>query len=220
MGNLRKVSHPYHTSLREPAVELKQRPSEYRGEDGSAAFVLNLVTNLHRTGGVLPDPYDTCDVLYTEMAWERGYPIFAERAGLRSVDFDAYVKAIAAIAENEKAPAVIITGKKALRRLPTPALQMEAWINSGGLVIATGAVAAFYRMSTVPTCARSGDGSTLSLLEGLATIYRRIGDPCCGFGNAGRVFAGAGRNFVMSDVNRDCIRFVAQHAPGWRKARA
>lgn len=188
----------YHSALRPPLAGLAWR-ARFEG-DGSCAFVYDLVRH-----AALPAEYAGCDVLYTEMAWERGYPVFLERADAAQSTFAEYQAAIGAVIEATTLPVFLITGKAALRRLPAPASRQAMTINGGDCLLAV--------YHTTYPCAHQ---TNLQLLEWLASRYQCVGDFCCGYGNTGRVFQQQqGKRWVMSDLNGACIDYIARHAHEW-----
>jgi hypothetical protein len=54
------------------------------------------------------------------------------------------------------------------------------------------------------------------MLHAIAQRYDTVGDPCCGYGRAGRFFLRAGKRAVLSDFDPHCIGYIAEHAGGWR----
>lgn len=60
----------------------------------------------------------------------------------------------------------------------------------------------------------SWDG-TGELLGYLAARFDRVGDFCAGYGWAPRAFTRAGGSFVASDINPQCIGYIAEHAAEW-----
>lgn len=205
---MERKTHDYHSSLAEPA---EARPRQRVRLGDSLAFVADL-------GRGLPKEFADCDILYTEIAWERGYERFIERAGKGS-DYAAYLAALAKIAATAPQPVIFICGKRALRGLPEPVEVTPVNLNTGGRFVAE-AVAATFRCRLPEVRERHGKWlniDTENLLRALAQTYRRVGDPCCGYGNTGRVFTEHGRDFVLSDLNPTCIGHIAEHAPSWRK---
>jgi len=201
----------YHSSLKEPA----RAPAVQRADvHGSVALVADLACGL-------PPEFASCDLLYTEAAWEYGYERFVQRAGGGS-DYPAYFEALRALATDGKQPLVLVCGKRALKGLPDPKDSELVNINSGGTFVAE-AVAVAFRCK-LPKVTKRHEGwlnlDTENLLRALARKYHRVGDPSCGYGNTGRIFAEHGRTFVMSDLNPTCIGYIAEHAGEWVAARA
>jgi hypothetical protein len=173
----------------------------------SVAFVADICTGL-------PAEFASCDILYSEIAWERTFARFAERAGVPA-SYDSYITAVAQIAQNAlggKAPPVIlICGKSALKHLPTPTARMDVNLNTGGPFIAVAVTVSFgAKLPRVTERHKNWTNvDTESLLRALAKKYDRVGDFSCGYGNTGLVFANAGKTFVMSDMNAECIGHIA-----------
>lgn len=205
-----KQSVAYHSSMTRPEEALGVQRTEV---GNSVALVADL-------GHGLPNEFHACDVLYCEPAWQRGYDRFLERAG-GGVSFDEYMGAFARIAADSLSgkapPMILIVGRAALRMLPKPTSQADVNLNTGGRFIAE-AVAVSYGRKLPAVKTRHRDWSNIdteNLLRTLAKKYRRVGDPSCGYGNTGRIFAEAGREFVMSDVNATCIGHIAERAGEW-----
>ena len=205
----KRVAHAYHSSLDEP-LSSKARQRFTIGD--SVAFVADLARGL-------PGAFAGCDLLYTEVAWERGYDRFVERAGGGS-DYAEYVEALSAIASSAEQPFIVVCGKAMTRLLPAPKTTTAVNLNTGGKFLAE-AVALTYRCALPRVRVRHPgwtDLDTENLLRALARTYRRVGDPCCGYGSTGRIFAESGRSYVMSDINASCIGYIAEHAHKWTKS--
>lgn len=153
-------------------------------------------------GAGLPGAYQACDVLYSDLPWPKGQPVFDRRAGA-ATDHAALLARCDAIALGLDVPVIFIGGVSFLRRLHPHAL-VPTTLNSRP------AVAACYRLK-LP----AGLPDAQAVLRLLARRYGRVGDPMAGYGRAGRIFAAAGGGFVLSDYNPRCIGYVAQHARGW-----
>jgi hypothetical protein len=193
------MSSVYHSARTPELLGLAPAPADVIHRFGpSAAFVHDLT----RDG--LPSAFNDCDVIYTEMAWRAGYDTFMKRAGRAPGGFRCYVEELAWMAEDTRVPFYLVTGKDILRRLPKPAIAAEGQLRKGGCMIAVYG-------TDLPLPAPD----TLELLAALAARHQRVGDPCCGYGTAGRIFAERGKTFVLSDVNAKCIGYVARHAPSW-----
>lgn len=170
-----------------------------------------LVHDLAAAGGELPPEYGACDVIYTEMAWRPGYATFLKRAGAAESSFKSYMGALAAMAERMTVPVYIVTGRSLERYFPVPDQRLSALfpdaLHKGGRCV----VLVYRDEFTGP------ERITLDICGALPDRFRCVGDPCCGYGNSGRVFAERGGDFVLSDFNPRCIAHVAASAPGWRR---
>ena len=185
----------YHSALHAPAViSLAQHFT--LGE--SVALVHNL------TDGPLPPEFAACDVFYADIPWgQTGLARFNERAGVRT-PYPEFIAAVTVTLDTIKRPAVIVTGQRDAALLPIPEQRMETRLNGAR------AVALIYR-ALLPTHVPD----TVKLLHLLADKYQRVGDFCCGYGRAGRIFMGRGKRFTLSDYNPACIGYIAQHAASW-----
>lgn len=167
-----------------------------------AAFVHDIMAR-----PTLPGSYGQCDVLVTDLPWQKGYETFNERAGVD--DGRTYVQFMARVAElveGESVPTWLVTGRHALPKLPTPDVVLDTRLNEDY------AVAVGYR----PGSEADGKyGVAPELLHALAQRYDCAGDFCCGYGRTGRFFLRSSKRAVLSDINPHCIGYIAEHAPGW-----
>jgi hypothetical protein len=162
----------------------------------------------------LPEIYDTCDVLYADIPWPAGYQVFNDRAGVEGApDYELFMLAVSSnilrFIERGRA-VVIVAGKQAQKLLPSGALAFETKLNGAAAVAYTWGM----NRDVMKRCLRVKTSE--GVLEQLARHYTRVGDFCCGYGRAGRIFLGAGGTFVMSDLNAGCIGYIAEHAHEWR----
>lgn len=177
-------------------------PRRMRWSDGSSsAFVHDLIS------GTLPRAYSTCDVLYTDLPWQKGFNTFNERAGIDDGrtyrEFMAAVSSVIA-SQPPSRPVYLVTGRHALSLLPEPAQVLATRLNEDAAVIVAYNAHESQRF-----------GEARELLRSLATRHERVGDFCCGYGSAARAFRRQGKTFVASDVNPRCIGYIAAHVEGW-----
>ena len=197
MNSLGIPSWPYHSGHKPPVKSTKARRVE---ANGSVAFTHDITRGL-------PDEYFDCDVIYSELPWRNGMATYNKRAG-KSTAYADFLKAMVAVVE-EGRRTVYVTGAHALPSLPDADLIAYPRLNEWE------AVALFYNFA--PRSA-SWDTATEIILD-LAKKYRRVGDPCCGYGRTLRLFAAAGRTFVGSDYNAQCIGYIGQHIEEWTNVR-
>jgi hypothetical protein len=166
----------------------------------SSAFVHDLI------GGSLPHAYGTCDVLYTDLPWQKGFDTFNKRAGIDDGrTYREFMAAVSGVITGTTQPAYLVTGRHALSLLPEPAQVLATRLNEDASVIIA---------YNVPKTHKTF-GEARELLRSLATQYERVGDFCCGYGSAARAFRRQGKTFVASDVNPYCIGYIATHAKDW-----
>lgn len=199
---MKVAATPYHSALHPP--EKAARAFHWTGPRASVAFSSPLVSDR------LPKAYAGVDVLYCEPPWAAGYDEFNRRAeaavGTSYVmPYGSWVETLDAAVRRLRKPAVLIVGKKTLRYM-TPDWTQETRLNGAK------AIAACYNL---PSDLLAGCMTETGILYTLAETFRRVGDPCCGYGRAGRMFASKGGSFVMSDSNPECIGMVATRAAEW-----
>jgi hypothetical protein len=182
----------YHTALGDPVPALPRlrvrRPS-------GLALVHDIVI------APLPAEYAQCDVLYTDLPWNSGFQEFEERAGApRGRSYSLFLGAVRRLVQYSSLPTILITGQHAVPHLPVPSTIEDTTLNGRPCVQLN------YRIELPQRFA-----NTVELLTYLAGRYRCIGDFCCGYGRAGRIFAEHGRRFVMSDYNATCIGYIGDN---------
>lgn len=188
---------PYHSALHAP---LGHPPLERWEGHGSIAMLADLPR--------LPAEFLGCDVVYMDPPWDAGYAEFNRRAGVR--DAPAYGDWLRSVDDALRVlalPAVVVLGKRGSRIL-SPDWTAPVTLNGAP------AVAAVYGL---PGGALDGCGTSQAVIRRLAERFVRVLDPCAGYGRTGRIFAEAGRTFVLADSNPECIGYIAAHAGGWFK---
>lgn len=178
-----------------PAVQL------WEG-NGCVAFVHDITAS-----PTLPASYAQCDVLVTDLPWQKGFETFNQRAGVDDGrSYPAFLARVCELVESEAVPTYLVTGRHALPHLPKPDVLLPMMLNEDE------AVAVGYRPGDE---ADGRYGVAPELLHALAQRYDTAGDFCCGYGRTGRFFLRSGKRAVLSDFNPTCIGYIAEHAPGW-----
>lgn len=188
----------YHTALRPPEVAPER---VYRWERrGSKAFVHNVHLGL-------PLDFYGVDVIYSEIPWADGYDEFARRAEQPNGSVPDYANWLYRLSGSlmvTNRPWVIVAGRQALRHMAC-----QWWYPvqlNGSTAVAIGA-----GLPEPGENVREAE----QLIRRLAARFKSIGDPCCGYGRAGRIFTEHGKPFVMTDINPRCIGYIAANAEGW-----
>lgn len=190
----------YH-SVHQPRVSVAAR-ARWTGDGGSVAFVHDVMA------GSLPAEYDTCDVLYTDLPWRTGFDRYNARAGVDDGrTYEAFMAAVFTLVRAQNRPVVLVTGKHAVPLLPRASQKLPVRMPVANR---QPALAYVYGAALRP----DWDG-TDQLLDRLAAMYQRVGDFCAGYGWSARAFARAGKTFVASDYNPECIGYIAAHAAEW-----
>jgi hypothetical protein len=173
----------------------------WRGADGSTALQFDV------TAGPLPPQYDACDVFYADLPWARGQAIFNARAGVVATHSEL-LDAVAAIVTGD-APAYLVLGRQDLRRLPCPRATLPVRLNRYAAV-----AAAWVPASDAERFATARPATDIELIRCLADWHDCVGDFFCGYGRTARIFAEAGKQFVVSDYNARCVGYIAASAAG------
>jgi hypothetical protein len=186
----------YHGAHKRPATA---QPVRRWAGHGCTAFAHDLMSSPR-----LPEPFAACDVLVTDLPWQKGYEVFNQRAAVADGrSYATFMARVSEIVQSTDVPLYLITGKHAMRYLPAPDCALAMRLNEDA------ALAIGYRPG--PEVAR-GYGVTQEFLAALARQYGHAGDFCCGYGRTGRFFLRAGKRAVMSDFNPRCIGYIAEHA--------
>jgi hypothetical protein len=156
-----------------------------------------------------PAEFDSCDVVYAELPWKgRNLNAFDERAGVKTNWSLMMASAVQWLGRAKVlgVPTIYPVGRWHMRYLPDPDLHQPFRIN--------GVPAGLYCYGFLgPVPKRDVD-----LIEWLVERFTRVGDFACGYGRTGRAFAEAGKTFVMSDYNTNCVGYIAEHMAEWEGA--
>lgn len=169
---------------------------------GVVAFVHDLMT-----APALPPEFSPCDVLVTDLPWQKGYETFNQRAGVDDGrTYDTFMEGVSNIVESTTCPLYLVTGRHALAKLPKPDALIPMHLNEDV------AVAVSYR----PGDEADGKyGVAPEFLHALAQRYDLAGDFCAGYGRTARFFLRSGKRAVVSDFNPHCIGYIAANATSW-----
>lgn len=166
------------------------------------AFVHDLLSSQ-----VLLVEYATCSVMVTDLPWKRGFDTFNQRANIADGrTYEQFMARVAEFAETTDVPLWLVTGRHALNYLPKPDAALSMRLNEDD------ALAIGYRPGSE---VERSYGVTQEFLHELAQRYTVAGDFCAGYGRTGRFFLRAGGSAVLSDVNPQCIGYIAAHAGSW-----
>jgi hypothetical protein len=184
----------YHSALHKPssypAIEHVQL-----GE--SVAF-------FHDLAFKVPYQYNKCDIIYTETPWIDGFDVFETRANVgKKRTYEEFMASLCEFINALNKPTILVTGKKGLKFLPKPDIEAVTILNGAQ------ARAVMYGVNVTKV------SNSLTILSELANKYKCVGDPCCGFGRSAKAFKQAGKNFVVSDYNKECIGYIAEEWGNW-----
>ena len=166
---------------------------------------------------VLPPAFEVCDVIYGEPPFQvHEAQLFRERAGAIALDRfrdDAwgFLQPIRCVIR-QGGPVVLIGGLPLQTQMPAPdsALVPIRLERSGKRGQGVRARALGWNID-LPLCKTTGE-----LIAHLIERFKCVGDPFCGYGRTGELFARSGRSAVLSDINPRCIAYIAQRAEGWQ----
>lgn len=191
----------------------EDRPASEPREEVRGDRVVALVHDLARSP--LPEEFDRCDLIYAEPPWSRDHLArFFERAGATGSEreWPLVLEALAQIAATARRGRQVIfaSGAEVERAIPPLESRPIRLEGPGKRRQGVKARLLIYGPDEVPEAER-----TTELLQKLARHYEVVGDPCCGYGNTGKVFVRAGGRAVLSDVNPYCIGYIADTMHTW-----
>lgn len=189
----------YHSALKEP-IPVDFEIGKY--SNGSDVVFKSDLRKISLETGY----YASCDVIYSEPSWIDGFDKFISRANAELFSFEEYLLYISILIENCTRPFWMVMGTHALRRLPDP--HRKAKIKLHG-----------YTTNLIGWNDNHEYNFTdnYSFIKQLAEKYNYVGDFNCGYGNTGRIFQEAGKNFIMSDINGQCVYYIAEKLMGYEK---
>lgn len=185
----------YHSALRqELAIDGEL---DYYEKDGSVVFKHDITNGCH-------DVFWRADVIYTEPAWQHGYEIFANRAGINQPKpYKEYLLAIKDVIETLSVPAYVVMGRHMVRIL-RPECTAELRLHGYKCLLG------IYNADPINV------PNNTAALQHVAQNpdYRCILDFCCGYGNTAAAALRAGKKFVCSDFNAKCVYYIAKEIMG------
>ena len=170
-----------------------------------------IVALRHDVRQPLPEEFNSCDLLYTEPPWKAGFERFNKRAGVSGGTFRDLMLTLAGVLYEAPVPAVMVCSPTVLNELPTRTDEMPVLLNGAADARMCGWGLSF------ETLRENGVRTQIDALTLFAEEYSKVGDPMCGYGDAGKVFAAAGKGSVLSDYNGKCIAYIRDHYPDWVK---
>lgn len=157
---------------------------------------------------LLPEPYLRADVFYVVPPWRSGLKVFDERAGSEPQDYKQFMAHLSNLLFNDPRPKVVISGKHAQAMLPEPQELVPV------KYLKEKSFAFIYGLSGFGEY----EGKDASeILERLARDFHCGGDFFCGYGQTAKRFLQAGKLFVVSDYNAECIGYIRDNWKGWVK---
>jgi hypothetical protein len=190
----------YHSALSKDIDNLDSTPLYY--SKWGVAFQQDVTEDM-------PDEYDKCDVMYSEISWTQGVKKFNERAGVNK-SYKEYIDGINDIIDNYYlTPIFIVAGKKEAKLLEPTDMQIRSKLNGAPCVIYCYHISP--DMFTHVGSLLDVQADCKELIIELADIFNCIGDFCCGYGRTGAIFSSFDKRFVMSDYNGKCITYIKNY---------
>ena len=180
---------PYHTALNHSNLT-DDLPVDRVEVGGNIALRYNIFDPI-------PKEYEKCDAMFCEPPWRHGFNVFNERVGFAGPTWVDFMNRINTIISETKVPVVITAGKAALRYLEGYTAIYPTSLN--------GANAFLVAWNVTIEDTSSAEAATQEICE----RFNVIGDWCCGYGRTAHYAKEAGKRFVVSDYNAQCIGYIA-----------
>lgn len=179
----------YRTALRKRGPLSRQAPGSSVEIVQRVEFDRGVVFK-HDLSHGLPREYREVEAVYCEVPFRGGYE--GDQA------YTDFISVVASIYDTLGVP-TIVAGPRAIEKAGEPHRKLDEY-----QVVS----------SVIPLYAWGWDGPLPDrwdkMLIMLSGHFESIGDPVCGFGNTGLVFALRGKGFVMSDVNAVAVSVTAK----------
>ena len=142
--------------------------------------------------------FEKADVIFSEIAWAYGFPLFNERAGNQPNQYAEYLSNINKLVQTLAVPAFLICGKPAARYFPgaqaRPIKITLAGTNMSGCTL-------YVWNYDKPT-----PDTTSALIQQLRQEFDCCLDFSCGYGEHLLSF----NDFIASDIDRDCLTYLTE----------
>ena len=142
--------------------------------------------------------FKTCDVIFSEIAWNYGYKGFNENAGNTPASYTEYLNNIQKLICELGVPAFIVAGKPAAKHF-NKAKRYQTKINTSG----TNMSGCQLYVWNYDYDGRFSD--TKSLIEWMTKTFRKCLDFSCGYGEHLLGF----EDFIGCDINRNCLTYLS-----------
>ena len=145
--------------------------------------------------------FKKCDAIHSELAWRAGYDAFTDGTIADGSTFNDYLDGIVRCIRELGLPAFILCGKAMVKRLD-PDRAINVRYSYHGFDDARYAIYAF-----------DGDFDVKDEVQGrdfVTTHFKNVLDFSCGYGSLADAAVRNGCNATLSDINTDCIQYVAR----------
>lgn len=185
----------YHSALKNESTidgEL-----EYYENSGSYVFQHDITKGIHQL-------YGKAEAIYSEPAWDKGYYLFLERAGMNpNSTHNEYLRCIKNIINELCLPTFLVMGKHMVKKLG-PEYSIDMKINKGNCILGTWHFKGALSFKT-----------NNEVINFVAENYNNVLDFSCGYGNMAQKMNELKKSFICSDINKKCVYYIAKNIMGY-----
>lgn len=190
-----KIPEKYHSALSDQIEGLTEL-DEY-SSDGNYVFKHDVLNGYS-------DRFKCAEAIYSEISWRDGFEKFMKRANKNTTNtFKDYMNGVIDIVKTLKVPTFITAGKHHFSYLKkiTPIYQ-PITLHGTECFIAI----AYYS----PLVDEFSGMTNYQVTDKITKNFDNILDFSCGYGNTAEFAIRNNKNFICSDVNGKCVRYVAK----------
>ena len=156
----------------------------------------------------MQDCFKSCDVIYSEPAWNYGYKNFNAVAGNSSPEpWAQYMRNINKLIKELGVPSFIVCGKQSARYFPDAEMKLCSIVRKDKFISGANVFVWNYALP-------DGEWDTEKLIGKISKEFKKCLDFSCGYGEHLLAF----EDFVGCDVNRECLTWLAnayKEKSGW-----
>jgi len=193
---------PYHSGLKNSGIVVPDLVFR-----SGTTILPNGIALVHDIStGTLPEAFSECDAIYSEMPWRAGYDEFNNRAGMNNaIPFNEFINKVNAVIAQLEIPIFLVWSKTLKNRVAPDAYIQPVTLHKQPAVIFAWNVDGFDLPFEWP-----------DYVQAICKKYNCIGDWCCGYGSTAYYAHQEKKRTVASDVNRNCINYLADESQGWK----
>ena len=173
-------------------------------EVGKVYNVNGNVTMYHNVKHGFRKEFLNADCLYTDIPWPAGMIKFEKKANSSHMKYEDFLNKIINLVDVLKIPSIITAAPS----LTTKMIQLGFKVKSITMTPINKKAVAYSKFIDIQ---KTSIETTEGLIRLLATRFYKILDPCCGTGQTGEIFKEHGKQFIMSDINRNAITYIREN---------